>query len=371
MRFEGKSMNNIQEILVSNYKNNIEKITVDQIGMQSYEKLVELELLIYKGLSFAYNNVGKLSKKEYADSKKQVLEKLRILEALIGNVNEHELGLEQKARNCYEQLIGYAILSYDEKNPTYNRFRARFEAFLARTIIMQNDMISKLFDDEKADKEISQTVKNRIAKRTDAKKESGSNGKNTNTINPATPTRVTKPIPQKKIMFTDKLYIRSDSGFVPADAEYVRAKVSVLDRAGRENTIEKILMYHAKTGRYYVTNDAFVALKQNGVVLCQVISVNTEGGNTNSTAKYSRLKIESKLHQSGYSVNSNDDLTDIQRQCILDKVLENKLYTYGELANHLEWLISRNGNSRKDMFQAVTKWEKDRNYVINKYLSQR
>lgn len=77
------------------------------------------------------------------------------------------------------------------------------------------------------------------------------------------------------------------------------------------------------------------------------------------------------LHKSGYSVNQKDNLSDIQRQIIIDKVLQNNLCSPAEVLNHLDWLILHNGVSKKkNMDVAVNRWNKDREYLIQHYFSK-
>ena len=73
---------------------------------------------------------------------------------------------------------------------------------------------------------------------------------------------------------------------------------------------------------------------------------------------------ESTLKIYGYSVNAKDNLTDNERQDVLSFIIENNIETENQVIQFLSWLIEQNKN-RRNMENAVNKWERDINFVRN------
>lgn len=84
----------------------------------------------------------------------------------------------------------------------------------------------------------------------------------------------------------------------------------------------------------------------------------------NSESFYA-LNMESALKKNGYSVDSKADLSDTQRQIILDGVIEFGIVPKDTVINIIRSNITRNKD--KAHFQtAIKKWQRDMEYVINK-----
>ena len=78
---------------------------------------------------------------------------------------------------------------------------------------------------------------------------------------------------------------------------------------------------------------------------------------------FSNLKEESILHAFGYTVSTNDNLSDLQRQKIIADVLDLGLMSTAEIVNLLEFLISSHNNIK--YLSAKTKWERDLKFTSN------
>jgi hypothetical protein len=136
--------------------------------------------------------------------------------------------------------------------------------------------------------------------------------------------------------------------------------IPVLNRFG------KVLTYRVKGAHcplcntFFISTDNFEMLKNHGSIFCKVMDEKMYRSKSYSYA--SRLQPESELHMHGYTVNSHDDLSDIQRHRILDMVIDSKTMTQYEIHSHISWLI--HSNAQKANFNsALRKWKDDLKYV--------
>ena len=97
-------------------------------------------------------------------------------------------------------------------------------------------------------------------------------------------------------------------------------------------------------------------LSQLGVLLCRKLTRDVYLSNGDAIINGDEFNTESLLHQIGYNVNSQDDLTAEQRQNLLKLAIDNNLYSISGLLSFLDWLIARNKKvSSRDMTQAISK----------------
>lgn len=73
---------------------------------------------------------------------------------------------------------------------------------------------------------------------------------------------------------------------------------------------------------------------------------------------------ESLLMQNGYNVKANNGLTDVQRQVILQNIMDNKILTPHRISSYLDMFIAQKGNMPQYK-EAILKWEKDRSFVLD------
>ncbi|MGN0693283.1 MAG: hypothetical protein ACI4LK_00010 [Lentihominibacter sp.] len=145
------------------------------------------------------------------------------------------------------------------------------------------------------------------------------------------------------------------------EVENIKAGIVVLQANGKRKRSVIPAAYCWTCGRYIISTHVYENLRQYGVPLCQEIH---DGDNHSgkSGSYYDTLKAESKLYSAGYNVSSEDELSDKQRQGILELLLESGICSRGEIIDHLTWLIeTRRGNP--SMVNAVSKWTSDRNYI--------
>ncbi len=150
------------------------------------------------------------------------------------------------------------------------------------------------------------------------------------------------------------------------EIEQVQAVVDIMTPSG--NIIsEKISAGYCLICKcYFILETDYNHLREKGILLCQQLTYEAYRKNGLAIMNGEELKPESLLHQSGYNVSANDDLSSNQRQEILRRVVDNGLYTISGICSHLDWLIGRNNKVRnRDMSSAIAKWKEDRMFISN------
>ena len=144
--------------------------------------------------------------------------------------------------------------------------------------------------------------------------------------------------------------------------EPIQAQVNVLQRDGNLKTVIVPAGYCQTCKKYYIGYWQFEKLKKQGVVMCRMMHEKISSASKTGGGFFEELSPESILKQSGYSVSSQDDLTDTQRQHILICLMESNICQKAKILSHLSWLIkSREGQMHLE--DAIYKWNADRNFV--------
>lgn len=170
--------------------------------------------------------------------------------------------------------------------------------------------------------------------------------------------------PEPHIIDFRKFVIRNGVGrclYEEHDYEEVKAYVYVYSKTGKVNQIG-IDAYHCMDcNAYYITENTYRRLKISGTILCQVFTEESFELYKNSVT-YGELKPESILHQAGYNVGQDDNLTDKERQTILQYVIESGLMEKDKVIYHLAFMIKLN-EGKKTHRTAVKKWQMDKDYL--------
>lgn len=124
----------------------------------------------------------------------------------------------------------------------------------------------------------------------------------------------------------------------------------------------KIKARHCKTcGAYYISNFTYADLKENGTILCKVVT-KKEYNNFIKNTEFANLDFQSILAITGYTVNAQDNLSDSCRQAILDRAIHDGIYTKQKAINHISFLIKLN-EDKANMSSAVSKWKRNREFL--------
>ena len=157
------------------------------------------------------------------------------------------------------------------------------------------------------------------------------------------------------------------------NVELIQANINVLKENGTVLNLTTAAGYCSVCKCYFILESDYEKLRTQGVLLCQQISEKAYRQKGLSIMTGEDLKPESLLHQCGYNVQSSkNELTAMQRQEILRRVIDHGLYNVNAICSHLDWLIERNKKiANRDMRSAIEKWSADRRFILSYYSPER
>ena len=135
--------------------------------------------------------------------------------------------------------------------------------------------------------------------------------------------------------------------------------VTILTPAG-ELIEEKVYLGRCNAcGVYYIFRRDYDELCKKGYLMCKVLDAST--GKTLSDPNFS-FNSSSILSEMGYNVQAAANMTSVERQEILRRVIEQKKVSVNEILNLLELQI-RLHSDRENYRNAVEKWKEDADFV--------
>lgn len=124
------------------------------------------------------------------------------------------------------------------------------------------------------------------------------------------------------------------------------------------------LLYCSDCKVYYMYENDYIALSKCGKVLCRVYN------NIDEAVFFNHLNTESIFKICGYTVNSNDNMSNEERHQLLHFLIERNIVTLTQTLDFLQWLINTRKNNL-NMYAAIQKWESDFSYLTKKYNSSK
>lgn len=137
-----------------------------------------------------------------------------------------------------------------------------------------------------------------------------------------------------------------------------------------EMVIKKIPCAYCPECRcFYILQSQFNKLSEDGIVLCQLIE-KEEYYKSGELGDFNAVN-ESLLMRNGYNVKASIGLTEIQRQIILQNIMDNNILSPHRISSYLDMFIAQKRNMPQYK-EAVSKWERDKDFVLayrNEYKS--
>lgn len=144
--------------------------------------------------------------------------------------------------------------------------------------------------------------------------------------------------------------------------EEIIGLLKIITPQGKEVTDKVACAYCSKCNCYYMLTSEYNRVSQKGIILCQLI----DKDDYYKTGTFNRMNRvnESLLMQNGYNVKANVGLTDIQRQMILESIMENNILTPHRIVSYIDTFILQKRNMPQ-YNNAVKKWELDKQFVLS------
>lgn len=137
--------------------------------------------------------------------------------------------------------------------------------------------------------------------------------------------------------------------------------INIIDSEGKKHEKKVPAAYCAKCNTFYILTSEYIRLSERGIILCQLID--KEDYYKNESIHEFNMAKESLLMRHGYNVKSSSGLTDLQRQAVLENILEENIMTAHRIVSYLDMFIAQK-KALPQYKQAVEKWKKDRAFVL-------
>lgn len=143
--------------------------------------------------------------------------------------------------------------------------------------------------------------------------------------------------------------------------EDVTICVNILDKDCKLKQRKMPGYFCRECNQYYMLKEDFKKMTYHGCILCKIVERDffTQGNKTDFSSTF---KKESDLHMRGYNVKEDSQLSQEQRQRLLEILVDEKIMWKAEICDFLDSIIRLN---RKNpyMAQAIEKWTADRNHI--------
>jgi len=137
-------------------------------------------------------------------------------------------------------------------------------------------------------------------------------------------------------------------------------EVSILDRVGNVRNVLFPIAYCETCGLYFVLEATYQDLKKKGIVRCGITTL-AEYEHIGEL-KEGKLNEVSPLRMWGYTVSKSEGYSDVQRQRILEDIIDYSVMSKDEVLSYLDFFM-RLHYTNSDW--AVEKWKEDRDYIAN------
>ena len=343
----------LQEKLVKNYNENrgpLSNNDFDFIDFVEWKGLINALYDVSKNIYIRLRN-REISNLELEKDEQYVnlMQALTKLFNIIGKVNDFELSEKWS--------FGRVIISYffslirENREIRRDSFRLKIEKYLARKILVQRSIPKQLLIAENDDKGLVRSLNAHLRRL--IQEEANQN------INVVTNN-------EKRITYADILVKTYALRCIHRhNIVQVQAVIEIIDFNGRKRTVSIPAAYCENCSCFFVLDSDYQRIRQQGVLLCRLLKEEDFREHGNEILDGTTLRPESLLHQCGYNVNATVNLSESQRHEILRQVIDNNLYSLIGLCSHFDWLIDRARRQPGDMAAAISKWQTDREYIVN------
>ena len=327
---------NLQEQLIENYEMLRSGVTEKQIGEEAFKQWITMVETIYEEIILLkneeWNNPTEL-KEVSKRSKIWDIIKL-IFNEKIGIVNGYNLRI---SGDVVCLLMAYATPKNGQTNVTEERFRVKFEYYLARCIIEQKSKSPRLLKDEHKDRNSIRKLRkiNKASLRKETEKGSETIKWEKNSV----------------------LYIYKGNIRCHRYGHTLIQTTAVLHSKTDDEIIVNI-EYCTECKKFLLEYTLFEEYRNRFGVLIGNFRMAVNGV---FDGEYF-VAQESPLMLSGYNVGQRDDYTSNERHYILARLIYDGIMSKGEIVRYLSYFIRKNGAKKGNEF-ALSKWREDLAFV--------
>lgn len=303
----------LKEAILENYQHN-NLLTQDQVSGTDYFMWKGVEATLYDvvqkiGANKEWTNLG--DKNFMAEERSEIFCVYQQIIAACGLIAGQPL---RKEKDLDIKIITYGLVPDNVKNATeasFNLFRERLENYIAREILIQEAKGERILKEEDNDRILLRRVtqgRRRRLKRAMRRAE-----KEQIKSEP-----LEQPVIPEAIDFCSLVVVcNKQNPDCESNIKEVSTTVQIVRGDGSLMTQKLVADYNYKENVYLVPKLIFDGMRAKGVLLCQVIDLNTFIKDSDSIHNIDEWQPESLLHRSGYNVSAEDNLTAKQRQMIL------------------------------------------------------
>ncbi len=139
-------------------------------------------------------------------------------------------------------------------------------------------------------------------------------------------------------------------------------EVEVIDRKGMVHSYLIPIAYCVSCDEYYILEETFEELKGKGIIRCNILKYKQHIGLKKNINSFGEWKDFSPLRMMGYTVSENAGYKELQRQAILEDILDYGLLTKDEVLSYLDFFVKMHGDRNGG---AVEKWKEDRKHIAD------
>lgn len=180
--------------------------------------------------------------------------------------------------------------------------------------------------------------------------------------NAAKPRQEIDHISRKKQCLTmQDLIVRSNGFYCNKHHELddMVGEVDIRDRLGRIYTCLIPIVYCHPCNVYYVLEETYLGIKKKGIIMCQIVSFQEYQKSGDKLNPYDWQTV-SPLRKWGYTVSQVENYSDMQRQGILEDIVDYSGLSKDEVLSYLDFFIRINSQRNE---RAIEKWESDREHI--------
>ena len=166
---------------------------------------------------------------------------------------------------------------------------------------------------------------------------------------------------KKQSITMQDLVVRSNGFYCNKhhELEDMVGEVDIRDRVGRIYTCLMPIVFCRSCSVYYVLEETYLDIKKKGIIMCQILSFKEYQKSGVKCNAYD-WQAMSPLRKWGYTVSQIENYSDVQRQGILEDIVDYSGLSKDEVLSYLDFFIRINSQRNE---KAMEKWKSDREYI--------